>query len=132
MAVHELMVAGGGAPPDRAEGVLELVADPLAVTLCRITLDAEGRWKAVLAQGAFEDTPAQTCGSYGWCRVPHLQRLYRDVLLCHFPHHVAVSFGAVGDVLWEALGKYLGMEMYHATQETPGQYTPRLPFGRQG
>lgn len=128
VAVHELMVAGGGAPPDRAEGVLELVADPMPVTLCRIALDAEGAWKAVLAQGAFEDDPAQTCGSYGWCRVPHLQRLYRDVLLRHFPHHVAVTPGEVGDVLWEALGNYLGMEMYHATQETPGRYTPRLPF----
>jgi hypothetical protein len=34
----------------------------------------------------------------------------------------------VGNVLWEAFGNYLGFEVHHATQQTPGLYTPRLPF----
>jgi L-fucose isomerase-like protein len=129
MAVHEIMATSGAAKPEQAFGTLELVADPAPLTLCRVTQDGGGSWKAMLAQGAIESNRAETFGGYGWCRIPHLQRLYRDVLLRHFPHHVAITKTHVGNVLWEALGNYLGMDMYHTTQETPGLYTPRLPFG---
>ena len=81
-----------------------------------------------IAQGKIEDNPAETFGAYGWCRVPDLQRLYRDVLLRYFPHHVAITQAHVGNVLWEALGNYLEMDVYHCTQETPGLYTPNTPF----
>jgi L-fucose isomerase-like protein len=128
IAVHEMMAASGATKPEYAFGTLELVADPTPLTLCRVTQDSDGTWKAVLAQGAIEANLAETFGGYGWCRVPHLQRLYRDVLLRHFPHHVAITKTHVANVLWEALGNYLGMDMHHATQETPGLYTPRLPF----
>ncbi|MCS7305898.1 MAG: L-fucose/L-arabinose isomerase family protein [Thermoguttaceae bacterium] len=126
---HEIMVSSGGAPEELALGTVEFVAKPGPVTLCRVNLEAEGPFKAVLAEGQIEDNPAQTFGAYGWCRIPGLQRLYRDVLLRHFPHHVAMTQGQVGNVLWEALGNYLGMQVFHAGQETPGLYTPRLPFG---
>jgi L-fucose isomerase-like protein len=101
---------------------------PSPLTLCRVTQDSDGAWKAVVAEGQVEDNPAETFGAYGWCRIPHLQRLYRDVLLRHFPHHVAITETHVGNALWEALGNYLGMDVYHATQDVPGLYTPRLPF----
>jgi len=125
---HEIMVASGGVPRERAIGVVELVAQPSPLTLCRVTQDADGAWKALVAHGRFEDQPAETFGGYGWCRIEHLQRLYRDVLLRHFPHHVAITQSHVGNALWEALGNYLGMQVFHATQDTPGLYTPRLPF----
>ncbi len=128
LALHEIMVAGGAAKREHAYGTLELVADPSPLTLCRVTQDADGAWQAVLAQGAIESNRAETFGGYGWCRIQHLQRLYRDVLLRHFPHHVAITRTHVGNVLWEALGNYLGMDLYHATQELPGRYTPQLPF----
>jgi L-fucose isomerase-like protein len=128
IAVHELMVAGGGAPRDRAYGVVELVAAPSPLTLCRLTQDADGAWKAVIAQGTIEPNRAETLGGYGWCRIERLLHLYRDVLLRHFPHHVAITQTHVGNVLWEALGNYLGMNVFHAAQQTPGLYTPWLPF----
>lgn len=34
----------------------------------------------------------------------------------------------VSNPLWEAFGNYLEFKVYHATQETPGVSTPRLPF----
>jgi len=107
---------------------VQLVADPSPLTLCRVTQDADGAWKAALAQGAIEPNKAETFGGYGWCRIKNLQRLYRDVLLQHFPHHVAITQAHVANALWEAFGNYFGMSVYHATQETPGLYTPRLPF----
>jgi L-fucose isomerase-like protein len=127
-ALQEIMVSSGGARREDAEGVVEFVAKPSPLTLCRVTQDAGGAWKAAIAQGAIEDNPAQTFGAYGWCRIPGLQRLYRDVLLRYFPHHVAITQGHLGNVLWEAFGNYLEMDVYHGSQEVPGQYTPRMPF----
>jgi L-fucose isomerase-like protein len=128
IAHHEIMVASGGASYAQAIGVVELVAQASPLTLCRITQDADGSWKALVAHGEFEDQPATTFGGYGWCRIEHLQQLYRDVLLRHFPHHVAITPSHVGNAIWEALGNYLGLQVYHATQQTPGLYTPARPF----
>jgi len=127
-AVQEIIASSGGARYEDSEGVVEFVAQPSPLTICRVTQDADGAWKAVVAEGAIEDNPAETFGAYGWCRIPGLPRLYRDVLLRHFPHHVAITQTHVGNVLWEALGNYLGMDVYHAAQATPGLYTPGLPF----
>ena len=82
----------------------------------------------LIAEGNIEDNPAETIGSYGWCRIEHLQHLYRNVLLKNFPHHVALTQGNHGNVLWEAFGNYLEFETYNATQQNPGVYTPALPF----
>jgi L-fucose isomerase-like protein len=128
LGLQEIMVACGGAARENAYGTVELVAKPSPLTLCRVTQDPEGPWKAVVVQGDIEDNRAETFGGYGWCRIGGLQRLYRDVLLRHFPHHVAITQGHVGNVLWEALGNYLSMQVYHTRQEMPGLYTPWLPF----
>ena len=42
------------------------------------------------------------------------------MLLRHFPHHVAITQSHVGNVLWEALGNYLGMDVYHADAGNAG------------
>ena len=124
---HAVLVLGGAVRPENAEGVFEFEVIESPLTVARIAQD-EGEWKAVIAEGRVEDNPAETFGAYGWCRIPGLQRLYREVLLHHFPHHAAMTQAHVGNVLWEAFGKYLGLKVFHAAQETPGLYTPRLPF----
>lgn len=113
---------------DRCMGVVEFVMQDGPVTLCRATQDNEGRHKAALAQGTVEPNPAETFGSYGWVRMPGMGKLYKDVLLRHFPHHVAMNRSTVGNVLWEALGNYLGFEVYTA-HRTDGRWSPELPFG---
>jgi L-fucose isomerase-like protein len=128
ISVHEIIAGSGAARPEDSQGIVEFVAKAAPVTLSRVTQDPDGSWKAVIVEGAIEDNTAHTFGSYGWCRVPHLDRLYRDVLLAHFPHHVALTQTHVGNVLWEAFGNYLDFKVYHATQQTPGLYSPRLPF----
>ncbi|MBL9148601.1 MAG: L-fucose/L-arabinose isomerase family protein [Phycisphaerae bacterium] len=128
LGVQEIIASSGAATYENSEGTIEFVAKDGPLTLCRITQDPEGATRAVVAQGAIEANPAVTFGCYGWCRLPNLDRLYRDVLLRHFPHHVAITQGHVGNALWEALGNYLGMQVHHATESTPGLYLPRLPF----
>jgi len=128
LGVQEIIASSGASTYDDSQATVEFIAKPSPLTLFRVTQDPDCGWHAVIAQGAFEDSPAVTFGGYGWCRIPNLQRLYRDVLLRQFPHHVGITQTHVGNVLWEAFGNYLGMNVYHATQETPGLYTPRLPF----
>ena len=88
--------------------------------------DAGG--KVLLVEGQFEDNPASTFGTRGWCRIKNLNHLYRDVVLQHFPHHVALTQGNVGNALWEAFGNYLGFQVYDSAQAIPGAYTPTWPF----
>ncbi|MCG3127002.1 MAG: hypothetical protein CHACPFDD_01858 [Phycisphaerae bacterium] len=128
LGVQEIIASSGAARYEDSEGTIEFIARESPVTLCRITQDPRGDLKAVVAEGRIEDNPAVTFGCYGWCRLPGLQRLYREVLLKHFPHHVAITQGRVGNALWEALGNYFGMNVYHAGQAAPGSYTARLPF----
>ncbi|MCC6426403.1 MAG: L-fucose/L-arabinose isomerase family protein [Phycisphaerales bacterium] len=129
LGVQEIIASSGAASYEDSEGTIEFIARDTPLTLCRITQDPQGDLKAVIAEGDIESNPAVTFGCYGWCRLPNLDRLYRDVLLAHFPHHVAITQGRIGNALWESLGKYFGMKVYHGMQETPGLYTPRLPFG---
>ena len=128
LGVQEIIASSGAAKYEDSEGTVEFIAKPSPLTLCRATQSPQGQWKVAIAQGRIEDNPAVTFGGYGWCRIPDLQRFYRDVLVRHFPHHVAITQEHVGNVLWEAFGNYLGMEVYYATQDAPGLYTPRLPF----
>jgi L-fucose isomerase-like protein len=112
---------------ENAMGVVEFVMQDGPVTLCRATQDNDGRFKVALAEGNVEPNKARTFGAYGWVRIPNLQRLYRNVLLRHFPHHVAMNRARVGNILWEAFGNYLGFQTFTA-ENTSGLWTPDLPF----
>ncbi len=121
-------IIAGTTGRDNAMGVVEFVMQDGPVTLCRATQDNAGTPKVMLAQGAVEPTDAQTFGGYGWVRIPGIQSLYKNVLLRHFPHHVAMNRSRVGNVLWEAFGNYLGFQVYTA-QNATGVWTPEMPFG---
>jgi L-fucose isomerase-like protein len=125
MACHEIIAGTVGR--DKALGVTEFVMQDGPVTLCRATQDNAGGFKAMLAQGTVEPNEASTFGAYGWVRIPGIQRLYRNVLLRHFPHHVAMNRSTIGNVLWEALGNYLGFQVFTA-ENTTGAWSPDLPF----
>jgi L-fucose isomerase-like protein len=126
MACHEIIAGTVGR--ENAMGVVEFVMQDGPVTLLRCTQDNQGAPKAALMQGVVEPNEATTFGAYGWVRMPGFQRFYRDVLLRHFPHHVGMNRAHVGNVLWEALGNYLGFQVYTA-ENTIGCWTPDLPFG---
>ena len=120
-------IVAGTVGREKAMGVVEFVMQDGPVTLCRATQDGQA-FKVVLAQGAVEPNEASTFGAYGWVRIPGLQKLYRNVLVRHFPHHVAMTRGQVGNILWEAFGNYLGFATYTA-DNAAGAWTPELPFG---
>jgi len=113
---------------DNTWGLYEFEVAEGPVTLFRATQDPDGGWKSVVVPAAIEKTKAKTFGAYGWARIMGLQKLYRDVLVRHFPHHVAMTRGQVQNIIWEAFGNYLGFEMYAPKQCVAGQWTPDPPF----
>lgn len=124
-------IIAGTTGRDKAMGVVEFVMQDGPVTLCRATQDTAGNHKVALIQGAVESNKASTFGAYGWVRIPGIQEFYKNVLLRHFPHHVAMTRAHVGNVLWEAFGNYLGFEAF-TPDRTCGCWGPELPFVTPG
>ncbi|MFX0082350.1 MAG: L-fucose/L-arabinose isomerase family protein [Candidatus Hodarchaeota archaeon] len=81
-------------------------------TLLRIeTDDLFGDIKAILAEGIYTDDPLDTFGGYGIVEIPDLQKLLKSLCLGGFAHHVAATLDIVGDIVYEALFKYLGFNI---------------------
>ena len=84
-------------------------------TMLRIeTDDIFGEIKALIAEGKYTDDPLKTFGGYGVVEIPNLQELLKTICLGGFAHHVAATLNEVGDIVYEALFKYLGYNItYH-------------------
>ncbi|MHB0935640.1 MAG: L-fucose/L-arabinose isomerase family protein [Armatimonadota bacterium] len=125
MGIQEIIAATVGR--DNACGVMEGTIENGPVTVGRVTIGADDQFKVFIAEGQVETTPNTTFGAGGWVRLPGLQTAYRDILVRHFPHHVGLTRGQVGDVLYEAFGNYLGMSTFYPGN-VDGTYRPGLPF----
>jgi len=87
---------------------------PGPATLLRFsTNDARGEIRSYVAEGEFTEDELETFGGYGVMKIRGLQSLLRYIADEGFEHHAAVVHGHVADVLEEAVGKYLGWEVYH-------------------
>jgi L-fucose isomerase-like protein len=87
------------------------------VTYCRISTDEfAGVMRAYVGEGDLTDDPLSTFGGYGVVRIPRLQKLLTYICNNGFEHHVAISPSQVSQAVAEALGKYLGWEIYQHDQ----------------
>ena len=78
-------------------------------TLLRLdTDDVFGEIKGILTEGNFTEDPLNTFGGFGIIEVSNLQELLKIICEEGFAHHVAASLNEVGDIVYEALSKYLG------------------------
>ena len=76
------------------------------------TDDRRGVIKCYLGQGEFTDDPLETFGGVAVCHVKNLDGLMHYVAKNGFEHHVAIVQAECADILEEALGNYLGWEVY--------------------
>lgn len=76
------------------------------------TDDIQGKLKVYVGEGEFTDDPVNTMGGVAVCKVPNLQGLMKFICKGGFEHHVAMNRSNSAAVLEEALGKYLGWEVY--------------------
>lgn len=77
------------------------------------TDDREGIIKAYVGEGRFLDDPLDTFGSRAVVEIPCLQDLMQYICLNGFEHHMAMSRSQCAAVLEEALGNYMGWDVYH-------------------
>jgi len=77
------------------------------------TDDAAGKIRAYIGEGELTNDPLKTFGGYGVVRIPNLQKLLRYICENGFEHHVAINPTRVAAGVKEALGKYLGWDVYH-------------------
>lgn len=86
---------------------------PGPFTYARIsTDDLDGVIRAYVGEGTFTSDEMQTFGGYGVFEVPNLQKLLAHICENGFEHHVAATRAEVSGAVVEALGKYLGWDVY--------------------
>jgi len=77
------------------------------------TDDVAGKIRAYVGEGDVTDDPLETFGGYGVVRIPNFQKLLTHICENGFEHHVAVNPARVAAGVKEALGKYLGWDVYY-------------------
>ena len=86
---------------------------PGDMTYFRIsTDDPKGIIKSYLGEGVITDDPYGMDGGIAICKIPNLQGLMKYMCKNGFEHHVGMVRGHVADILEEAIGNYLGWEIY--------------------
>ncbi|MFN2217082.1 MAG: L-fucose/L-arabinose isomerase family protein [Anaerolineae bacterium] len=85
-------------------------------TYCRVsTDDAWGMVRAYVGEGEVVDDPLDTFGGHGVVWIPGFQGLLHHICANGYEHHVAVNRSQVAAAVTEALGKYMGWDVYHHT-----------------
>jgi len=77
------------------------------------TDDNKGLVKTYLGEGSMTDDPYGMDGGIAVCKINHLQKLMKYMCKNGFEHHVAMVRGHVAEILEEAIGNYLGWELYN-------------------
>ncbi len=76
------------------------------------TDDRKGIIKSYLGEGLMTDDPYGMDGGIAVCEIPNLQDLMKYLCKNGYEHHVAMVRGNVAGILEEAIGNYLGWELY--------------------
>ncbi len=117
MTIHPIIADQKGG--DVSFGAIQGRIKTRPCTLLRIeTDDIFGELKALIAEGKYTDDPLETFGGYGVVEIPNLQDLLKTLCLGGFAHHIASSLNEVGDIIYEALFKYLGYNIIYHNQYT--------------
>ncbi|MDD3213004.1 MAG: fucose isomerase [Eubacteriales bacterium] len=94
-------------------GALKGRVRPSKMTFLKVsTDDKNGKIKCYLGEGTFTDDPLPTFGGVAVCEVPDLNGLMRHLTKNGYEHHVALAQASCADVLEEALGNYMGWDVY--------------------
>ncbi|MFD2164011.1 L-fucose/L-arabinose isomerase family protein [Paradesertivirga mongoliensis] len=76
------------------------------------TDDSKGIIKAYIGEGALTDDTLNTFGNRAVAKIPDLQGLMQYVCRNGFEHHVVMNASKTAGILKEALGNYMGWEVY--------------------
>lgn len=77
------------------------------------TDDLQGKIRAYVGNGLFTDDPLNTFGTRAVAHVPKLQKLMHVICKNGFEHHAAMNGSHCAEPVAEALGTYMGWDVYH-------------------
>jgi L-fucose isomerase-like protein len=98
---------------DNCFGAIKGHVAPGAFTYFRAsTDDTKGTIKSYCGEGEFTADPFDMDGGIAVCKIENTRGLMRHVTREGFEHHVAMTRGNVADILEEAVGRYLGWNLY--------------------
>jgi L-fucose isomerase-like protein len=82
-------------------------------TFCRTsTDDAAGIISAYVGEGEFTNDKLNSFGGYGVMKIANLQALLQYICRMGFEHHVAMNKSQKAEAIAEAMGNYLGWDVY--------------------
>lgn len=111
MQYQEIIAGTVGA--ESSYGTIYGRVKPGPFTYLRISTDDEaGTIRAYVGEGELTRDPLSTFGGYGVVRVPNFQKLLRYICENGFEHHVSINMAQTARAVEEALGKYLGWNVY--------------------
>jgi L-fucose isomerase-like protein len=109
----EPSVLGNSLGMERCFGAVQGKAVAGPFTYFRIaTDDPHAKIHAYLGEGELTDDPFEMKGGIAVCRTPRLQALMKHLCKEGFEHHVSVVRSLCADVISEAVGTYLGWDLY--------------------
>ena len=114
MEIENLDVLGSTLGQDKCFGACKGKVAPGPMTFIRITTDdVRGKMKMYVGEGEFGEETIPTKGGVAVCQVEGLQNLMNYLCKNGYEHHVCFVRGHFADVLEEALGNYMDVEVYH-------------------
>ncbi|WP_319477968.1 fucose isomerase [Marispirochaeta aestuarii] len=111
--ISNLDILGNTIGAERCFGAIKGRVAPGPFTFFRIsTDDRKGLIKSYLGEGEFTAEPYGMDGGIAVCKVKNLNPLLQYMTRNGFEHHVAMSRGQTADIIEEAVGRYLGWDIY--------------------
>jgi len=106
-------ILGTSVGVENTYGALDGRTPAMPLTYGRIsTDDPKGIIKAYIGEGELTNDPLQTFGNRAVAQIPDLQKLMNYVCKNGFEHHVVMNASKTAGILEEALGNYMGWEIY--------------------
>lgn len=106
-------ILGTSVGVENTYGALDGRTPAMPLTYGRIsTDDPKGIIKAYIGEGELTNDPLSTFGNRAVAQIPDLQKLMNYVCKNGFEHHVVMNASKTAGILEEALGNYMGWEVY--------------------
>ena len=114
--------------PDITRGTLEGDIAASKITLFRLQSTADTQLRAYIAEGEVLPVATHSFGSIGIIAIHEMARFYRYELIEHnFPHHGAVAFAHVGNILHKVF-RYLGVTEIGYNRSPNEKYPTEIRF----
>jgi len=107
-------ILGTSVGVENTYGALDGRTPAMPLTYGRIsTDDPKGIIKAYIGEGELTNDPLNTFGNRAVAQIGNLQGLMNHICRNGFEHHVVMNASKTGAILEEALGNYMGWDVYN-------------------